>query len=47
MKNKLIHSGVDWKKVCMSQSKKWASKSGPVVITKKGNKSKSKKEIDE
>jgi hypothetical protein len=35
MKNKLIHSGVDWKKVYMAQSKKWASKSGPVVITKK------------
>ncbi len=47
MKNKLIHSGVDWKKVCMAQSKYWASRSGPVKTIKKGNKSKSKKEIDE
>jgi hypothetical protein len=34
MKNKLIHSGVDWKKVCLAQSKKWASKNGPVTIVK-------------
>jgi hypothetical protein len=35
MKHKLIHSGVDWKKVYKAQSKKWASRSGPVVIVKK------------
>ena len=38
MKHKLIHSGVDWKKVSMAQSKKWASKNGPVVIVKKAKK---------
>ena len=38
MKNKLIHSGVDWKKVAYSQNRKWRSKNGPVVITNKSDK---------
>lgn len=33
MKTKLIHSGVDWKKVSHDQSKNWAAKSGPVTVT--------------
>lgn len=40
MKNKLIHSGVDWKKVCHNQSKYWASRSGKVTIVKKATRSK-------
>lgn len=47
MKSKLIYSGVDWKKVCMAQSKKWASKSGPVKIIKKGDPTKGKKKKGE
>jgi hypothetical protein len=35
MKHKLIHSGVDWKKVAYNQNKRWRSKNGPVIIVKK------------
>jgi hypothetical protein len=47
-KHKLIHSGVDWKKVYKAQSKKWASRSGPVIVIKKADQekiSKTKKQV--
>ena len=47
-KHNLIHSGVDWKKVYLAQSKKWASRSEPVIVIKKADKekiSKTKKQV--